>query len=596
VGSRVRSMVLKKFSDIILTGTFKRGGCVFLCACYLALVCFHLIMAFYMKGPRPMADELGYLGNARILVGRGVAPNMTGAVFYHAGYSLLISPAFLLSSDPERVYFFVSVLNSFLISSLFLFLYYWLHHILLLDQKISLFASWITSLYPSFLLHSNTAWSENAIIPLFLVPSILLYLTVKRKSLFVGIAFGLSVSFLYTVHPRILPLLPITVLYLVFLGFLKFLPPRIVAASLSSLGIGLFATLQLHHYLRFLGWAGGGIPSASRILSRAAFEFGVGQLLLGAAGQVWYLTASTYGLFLTGCFILGLTIWRNLPSIRRENSISAEMHALLFYGFSSAGVFVLSVLFLSNFRNAGHAIYGRYNECFVAVFMALALGTILAGRFSEKWIKLSIAIGLIGLPGLGLFASLIKINPIDIYSVIPENVHGLFPILGTLVYKLKFSFASAVWVSTLFFLLAILFLTWAFKVGRFFGIFPLCSLFLITAVSQYVVLYHPGKGESLNLPKAVRSVPGAGTISFDLDSGKPGELYRYQYLLPFTRFLFFNSSKSELPETDVFITSRFSERFRDSGARLLTVEKEGDLGLWVKLGSPTNQRILKGGP
>ena len=590
-------MVLKRFNDMIFTGNIGRGRRVFLCACYLALVCFHLVMASYMNGPRPMADELGYLGNARVLAGKGVAPIMTGAAFYHAGYSLLISPAFLLSSDPERVYFFVLVLNSFLISSLFLFLYYWLNHVLLFDQRISLFASGITSLYPSFLLQSNTAWAENAIIPLFILPSILLYLTLKRKSLFLGIAFGLSVSFLYTVHPRVLPILPITVLVLVYLGFLKFLPLRIVAASLGSLGIGLFATLQLHDYLRFLGWAGGGIPSASRILSRVAFVFGVGQFLKGVAGQLWYLTASTYGLFLIGCFVLVLAIWRNLPSLKKKVSSSAEMHSLLFYGFSAAGVFILSVLFFANFKwNAGHAIYGRYNECFVAPFMALALGTILAGRFSEKWRRSSIAAVLIGLTGLGLVTSLMKVNPIGVYSVIPENIYGLFPVLGTLVYKLKFSFASAVWISTLFILLGILFLAWAFKVGRFFGVLSLCSLFLMIAVPQYVVLYHPGRGNSLTLPKAIRSMPGAGTVSFDLDSGRPGEFYRYQYLLPLTRFLVFSSSKGESPETDVFITSRFSERFRDSGARLLTPEKEGNLGLWAKLGSPANPRIMKGEP
>jgi hypothetical protein len=102
-----------------------------------------------MHGPFIQSDETGYLGNARFLAGKGVMPNMEGTTFYHAGYSILISPAFWLSSDPKRVYLFVLVINSFLISSLFPFLYYLLRNILLFDHRISALASLVTSLFSS---------------------------------------------------------------------------------------------------------------------------------------------------------------------------------------------------------------------------------------------------------------------------------------------------------------------------------------------------------------------------------------------------------------------------------------------------------------
>ena len=517
-------------------------------------------------------------------------PNMQGCTFFHAGYSFFISPAFWFSSEPQTVYRFVLAINSFLISSVFLLVYYLLKYIFLFDHKISILSSLVTSLYPPLFLHSITTWAENAIIPLFVVPSILLYLVMKRESLSLGIVFGLSVSFLYTVHPRSLPVLAITLLYLLFLTFLKILSLRIIVASLSSLTFGLIATLALHDSLRFLGWYGGGSPLTSHVLSRFTHQIGISQFLLGLAGQLWYLTASTYGLFVVGCFILGLTIWQNRFSLKKKTSITAETHALLFYGLSSAGVFILSVFFLSGPKwRAEHLIYGRYNESFIAAFVAVALGAILASRYDRKWRKTWILAILVGLSGLGLITSLIEVNPIDVSSIIPVNVYGMFPILGTLVYKLKVSFTYGVMACTLFFLLSILFLTGAFKLRRIFGVIALSSLFLIMGVSQYVVLYLPQTGDVLILPKVIHSMPDIKMVSYDVAYGRQGEIYRYQYFLPRAQFVFFNSSKNEFPQSPYFISSRFFQEPQKFGAQVIALEKEGNLALWVKKGALQNR-------
>jgi hypothetical protein len=567
---------------MILSESQNRRGTLVLLVCYLVLACFHMILGLQMKGPSVAGDEMGYLGNGRFLAGKGVMPNMTGT---HAGYSLLISPAFFLSNDPTRVYLIVLTINSFLISSLFLILYYWLKNLFPFDHRSSLLASLITSLYPPFLLHSNVAWAENAIIPLFLVPSILLYLTIKRKSLSLGILFGFSVSFLYTIHPRSLPLLPIAALYLLSAAFLKVLPSGIVAASLSSLTVGLVATLRLHGYLRLLGWEGGGISSVHPILSNVLSWNGMGKFLVGVAGQLWYLTASTYGLLMAGCLLFGFTIWRNISALQKKTPASAEVHALLFYGLSSAGILTLSVLFLSSFKwNVERLIYGRYNECFVAAFVASALGAILSGGYDEKWRKTVTVIVTVGLCGLGLVTSLIEVKPIKVFSMIPVNVHGLFPILGTFIYKVKFSFFSAIVACTLIFLSGMIFLSWTFRWRRVLGVIALIGLFLMMGLSQYVVLCLPGakKVDSLVLPKIIRSMPDVKTVSFDQAYGRPAEFYQYQYFLPHTRFLFFDSSKNILPKSEIFITSPLCEVPPKIGARLVALEKEGDLALWVK--------------
>jgi hypothetical protein len=236
-------------------------------------------------------------------------------------------------------------------------------------------------------------------------------------------------------------------------------------------------------------------------------------------------------------------------------------------------------------------IYGRYNECFAAAFMAPALGMILTDKGIGQWRKTMIRSLLIGFFGLGFIISLIEVNKIGVFSMIPVNLYGLFPILGTLIYKLKFSFVSAVLATTLFFFLAMVLLSWAFRLRRSLGILSLTSLFLVMGVSQYFVLCLPVARwvDSLSLPKVIRAIPDIQALSLDRACGWPREFYHYQYFLPHTRFLSFDSSKDNFPKTDYFISSRFSQTVNKMGARIFAFEEEGDLALWVQKEDPENR-------
>jgi len=554
---------------------------------YLVLLSLHLLMCSQMKGPLLSGDEMGYLGNARYLWGKGFLPALGMGTSIHAGYSLLISPAFWFSSEPKETYLLVLVMNSFLISLIFPILYCWLRTIFSLDFTVSLWASFLVSLYPPFLLHSNIAWAENALIPLFLVPSILIYFMFKRESVSLGFLFGVSVSILYAVHPRALLIVPIAAFYLTYLALRKLLPLRMVVASWSSSLLGVVATLKLHGHLKCVTWESVGSPVIKKSISTYPNWDSLGKFFIGAAGQLWYLTASTYGLFVVGCFLFCFTIWRNRRALSQKTSLSGQTHALLFCGLSSAAVWILSIVFLSSFEwNVERLIYGRYNECFAAAFMALALGMILTEKGIGQWRKTMIRSLLLGFFGLGFIISLVEVNRIGVLSMIPVNVHGLFPILGTLIYKLKFSFVSAVLTTTLFFLLAMMFLARAFRLCRSLGIFSLASLFLVMGVSQYFVLCLPVARwvDSLSLPKVIRSLPDIRALSLDQAGGWPREFYQYQYFLPHIRFLPFNTSKGASPGSDYFISSRFSQAAPKTGARIVAFEGEGDLALWVRHG------------
>jgi hypothetical protein len=262
------------------------------------------------------------------------------------------------------------------------------------------------------------------------------------------------------------------------------------------------------------------------------------------------------------------------------------IHALVFYVLCCGGILSTSVLFLSSFGLSGDVlIYGRYNESFIGPGMAVGLGMILANPFDGRYwrtmggIVLSVLSGL-SMVTLGIGVNLIK-NP-----TLTGGIHwlGIFPILGAIRFKLGLSFFVGILTCSLYAFVVIVILMLTFKTKRYFKILILCILFSVFALVQYVYLLLPvtKQVQSLVLPEIIQTIPEVNVVSFDRNYRRRAELYRYQYFLPHTRFLFFNSSKNELPQTEYFITSRFAEFPSHMGAHLIDLEREGELALWVK--------------
>jgi len=79
-------------------------------------------LAFLRLGPENVADEIGYLTNARLLAG-GIRGEMVWAPFYHGGYSLLLAPLIRLDFGPVTTYRLILVMNALLAASLLPLLY-----------------------------------------------------------------------------------------------------------------------------------------------------------------------------------------------------------------------------------------------------------------------------------------------------------------------------------------------------------------------------------------------------------------------------------------------------------------------------------------
>lgn len=262
---------------------------------YLALVLLHIILGLNMQQPNIFADELGYLGWARYLSGVSHLPQDIGQ--YHFGYSLFLLPAFWLFSDPISVYRAVIITNSLLISSLYFAIYYVLHTLFECEKKISFLISFTCCLYPAFVLQSNLAWSENAFIPFFSFFIVSFAILLRRKSYPMALLFGFMTGFLFTIHPRALPILPIVVIYLSILGWSRTLPRPKALLSIVVIVIVYLITRSANDHLLSLDARGTFDASIKSYLSELLSSSNLMSLTLEAAGQLLYLMQATYGLF-----------------------------------------------------------------------------------------------------------------------------------------------------------------------------------------------------------------------------------------------------------------------------------------------------------
>jgi len=539
---------------------------------YLLFVCIHIFLGIRMQQPHIFADELGYLGNARYFAG-GSMPNILSHS-YHFGYSLFIVWPFLVTNNPFLIYKLVIITNSFLLSALFLISFFISKKIFNKNINESLAISFITCLYPPYLMQSNFAWSESAIIPLFALLLLASYSYINKPSIVNAIFLGVLTSFLYTVHPRTILLLPTIILLFLFFFIKKDSSLEVLISGLFSMFVVFLITVYINSKLTYAA------HSHYYTFHLKIFNLGfLKNFLAVSVGQLFYLAASTYGLFLLGIYLI---IFR----FRDGKLIENQKLFYLFVLISSLAVFVTSVSFMaSNPTRGDHYIYGRYNEIFLSVYLLLVLSL-----EDYDLINRSITLSILTVCVISLLVILITpcLKNTHIFAL---NTFGIWPYIvffhKVLRLKLHVVFASIGYICIMLLL--------TYKTFRnYMNINILASvLFVCTAIFDYSCYVLPPQ-KNINQKTLIASViqslyPTTSCVSYDMAFYKeisPIRFFSYQWLLPNISFKLFNSRLNQEPQCDLVISGR--EWKGASRAQFIFEEGYADQVLWA-LG---NKKVL----
>lgn len=551
-----------------------RGNGYIVLGAFAALVGLHLLIGWDIQNPTIYADEYGYLTGARRL---GLNAPPTG-VSYYPGYSLVLVPLFRLIDDPVLVYRSVLILNSILLSSTFVLVWKLIPY--LTDQSrigTRLGIASLASLYPPYLVYSNVAMSENLFIPLYLLFVLLLFRTLRKRTLPNWATIGFLAALLALVHPRGFAVVAALAFLcgLVVWRFRDQLPG--VGVLAATAGAALYGGILLTGYVT----GSGDSRAVSRVLSQGLTLETIWNLLLEAAGQFFYLTAATYGFF-----VLGLVVaLRGLLRVISNRSVTNRDLGLAFLGLSMLGVLALSSLVLSEFPSVDHKIYGRYNEGVLAPILVLGLITALGGIHLAS-LPSRIAVALAGLTLSGAVLAMGRSADELSGRINWLNVLGLFTHLRWLQ-RVDVPILTIVAASVG--LVAIIGFSRRFVVG----FVVLASIFLVVGLDaghRYFARDAGVRNQQRVVAQTIQRMENTfdierTCIAYDRSSFSGWYFFNYQYFLFDKQVERFQSTATDSPCSDLVISGGSGFDLGYPGARLVTLENHAPQGLWVLSGS-----------
>lgn len=366
-----------------------------------AFLVLRLALTIPRTGPVVVADEIGYLTNARTLAG-GVPGQLSTAPFYHGGYSLLLSPLLALGRDPETTYRMVLVLNALLAASLAPLLYLLLTRCFAVAPGAAVWPSLAAAAYPSVTILGQVALSENLLLPLvvawLLCFGSLLGAKTERSRLAWGAGTAVSAVWLWATHGSMLAVVALTAAGLLVLALERGPTARAALLALAIVAVGLLAVRSLDHFLVARNYGGHAHGEIRQRLSTVDSLAGVGAFLRNLAGQAWYLAVAPLGILLAAAMTVDPRRLRRLPRSPSEVVLTLALLAGL-------GLLVESALSFRNADRPDMIVYGRYTEVVVPPLLAVALVR-LGARRRVRAVTLSALIlaasGLVALLRIGI--------------------------------------------------------------------------------------------------------------------------------------------------------------------------------------------------
>jgi hypothetical protein len=513
---------------------------------FLIVVVSRILLAMPMYQPLIVADEIGYLGNARYIAGTAPLPDLRGCAFYHFGYSLLLLPAFWFFADPLHAYKAVLVINALLSGATFIVLYRLLNDIAGYSASNSRVAAFVTTCYPALLFFPNLAMAENVFFPAFLSLLIFAGRLVVTRSWTVVFVFGTLAGFLYTIHARGLPITLLAVLFLILLAKMRVLECQksFTGATVALTVVGL--SLAVNHQLKLNGWGGHDgntmpIPGTFTILEYLK------SLLCESAGQLLYLLLATYGLFLIGVWEVIISFKTAYSDGIRTVLADKKYASYMFLGGAVAATLCISIYFMGRpLFVAGRGdiyFYGRYNEVIAIPIIALALARVL--ETSAEWRATFRGLGVIIVIVLCMAAIVIvgrgwqQMQSLQVMSL---NILGLAPYVNVLG---DFNIAVVCFIGVIISAIIALLRHW----NCLRAIMILALLFAVAGGVNYATILISDqryRQNEMQMIKVLEQNCNTSNIGYDFSYFNPVIFYSYQYRLPHITFIPFISDQLQI--------------------------------------------------
>lgn len=536
----------------------------------LVLFAARLVLSLIRTGPVLVADEIGYLTNARVITG-GMAGQLEQAPFYRGGYSLLIAPLVELGSSPTFTYHLVLVLNAALAASVFPLLYLLLTRFGGVRPGLAIWAALAGAAYPALTVLSQVAMSENSLYPLVCLWLIafggLLASAGGRNDFAWAAALGAATGALWAVHNRMFVAIVLALAGMVWLAARRRLRPAALVLGVAIVALALYGVHLLDSFLIDDNYAGSAPDELSERMD-SLFQFsGLRTVLANLAGQSWYLLVATFGLAAAAVadFAGG---WR-----RREQDGAGERR-LPILGILLALTALLLLVSAAAFPERTRPdmlIYGRYTEVVAPALIAFGLAAL--SRVAA-WRRF--AWPLAGFAALTALVVVIRATADDPDPANRWNISALPFVTVQLGPAILVGAALVALAGAWLLLRSSARAPWAPGVVAVALFVPVIAYGAWNPVRSSQRAVYPSGWTS---PQAAAEDAGAAAIAYDLDSYDAIGLYSLQWFLPNTEMTLFHGNR-EKPAAELVLAAEDWPRRQGVNAEPLWQAAGRDQVLW----------------
>ncbi|NLY09867.1 MAG: hypothetical protein GXZ11_08315 [Tissierellia bacterium] len=352
---------------------------------YLLLLSLGVFLIYWLfnrqyTGPAYLSDEIGYLSKAAAFAGYPV--DMASS--WHGGYSLILSPLFIIFSDPYLIWQAIMIINAILWACSFVILFCLLNKCFPGKNFRSILGTvLICAIYPSWITMSGYAFSTSCFV-LFYMLSIIALQKIDISKAWTVLPHSLLAGFLYWIHPTGLAVMVASFLVVFVLSWNKRSFISLVLNSSTIVIMLVVYKFGVHEWLAAImtpeGYTASDHYGSITEVFGNFFNFDFWKTWVPIFfGQMSYLLIASFGLV----YVAIGEIWDRLKEgLHSFNSKEWLINSTMLFCFLSVlGVLLMgSLYFASNsLLRTDIVIYGRYSE--MVLLPLLGIGVLSSWRF-----------------------------------------------------------------------------------------------------------------------------------------------------------------------------------------------------------------------
>ncbi|MCK8059983.1 MULTISPECIES: hypothetical protein [unclassified Fusibacter] len=378
---------------------------------FLMLIVFivHVSNFFDLSIFSVLDDEFGYWGNAAYFAGYDWSNTISEIPFYSYGYSLILTPLFLIFKSPIIMYRAAIILNGIMMSISFLLCYAILKKMTMnVDNILLAFVSVFIVMYPTYIVYSSIAWSESLLIMSCWLLAWCFAVLDEQSGNFKFMFIGFLSAFIYVVHQRTLGIVIASVMVVLMMTLTKRIKLKQLMIVVLIIMIILIADVYMKNNLKDNLWSydNGNLTNdySSQVVKiekiftmKGIFEFfGV----LG--GHLFYVGASSYLLSYFGLFELLQSVVKKVSNAIRTKEFSMkyngnvfDVHLFLLMAFGLT--ILINSIFMINPIRIDHIVYGRYIDVLNGELILFGFARLLKGKSElSHWFYTVILVFIVG--------------------------------------------------------------------------------------------------------------------------------------------------------------------------------------------------------